>query len=193
MVNRSKIIGTGAEVAVVKYLRDNGFAQAERRALAGIHDQGDVAGTPGLVWEVKARRTLALPAWLRETEKERARAKADFGILVVKPAGYGVTRVGRWWAVMRAEQWSKLLAAITALGAHMPLSHPTELSGARIIDLRDTVRRLPEPRYTHRMSLPHVLINPKGIKDPMRYYCVTTVDQVLVMVRLAGYGNPLSI
>ena len=190
MVNRPRIIGTGAETAVVRYLQDHGFSGAERRSLQGATDKGDITGTPGLAWEVKAGRTLCLPEWLRQTEKERVNAKADFGILVIKPVGFGVTRVGKWWAVMRAGEWSKLLAAITMSCGHLPLSHPVELSGARITDLRDTVRRLPEPSYAGRISLPHVMINPKGIRDPSRFYNITTVDQILAMLRLAGYGDP---
>ena len=52
-MSRSKDIGTRAEAAVVRYLCANGWANAERRALRGSADWGDVTGTPGLVWEVK--------------------------------------------------------------------------------------------------------------------------------------------
>lgn len=189
MVNRPKIIGTGAETAVVRYLQDHGFGGAERRSLAGAIDKGDVTGTPGLVWEVKAGRTLCLSQWLRETEKERVNAKADFGILVVKPVGFGVTRVGKWWAVMYGAQWERLSInlAMQSLASFQLL--PEQLSGARITDLRDVMRRLPEPTYQP-TRLPCVVINPKGIKDPMRFYVVTTVDQMVTMVRMAGYGDP---
>ena len=53
MTGRPKDIGTAAETAVVRFLRDNGFPLAERRALHGSTDRGDITGTPGLVWEVK--------------------------------------------------------------------------------------------------------------------------------------------
>ena len=42
MVTRSKDIGTRAEAAVVRYLCANGWANAERRALRGSADWGDV-------------------------------------------------------------------------------------------------------------------------------------------------------
>lgn len=190
MVNRPKALGTAAETAVARYLQDHGFGGAERRALAGAIDKGDVAGTPGLAWEVKAGRTLCLSQWLRETETERRNAKADFGILVVKPAGYGVTRVGKWWAVMRWGEWSKLTNEITNAQGRMPHHHVEELSGARITELRGVMRRLPEPQWAPRFMLPVVLINPKGVKDPDKFYVVTTMDQIVVMVRMAGYGDP---
>lgn len=103
---RPKDIGTEAETAVVRYLRDNGWPHAERRALSGAKDLGDITGCPALVWEVKggAAAKSAGPKdvdrWLDETETERLNASADIGILVKARAGYGVRRVGMWWAVV---------------------------------------------------------------------------------------------
>lgn len=88
MTNRSKALGTKAESAVVRYLRDNGFAHAERRALHGSADLGDVTGTPGICWEIKggeAARSASdgqVRAWLQETTIETLNAGADLGILV---------------------------------------------------------------------------------------------------------------
>ncbi|NAE18288.1 hypothetical protein, partial [Enterococcus hirae] len=53
MPARPRDIGTAAETATVRYLRTAGFPHAERRALRGTHDCGDITGTPGLAWEVK--------------------------------------------------------------------------------------------------------------------------------------------
>ena len=53
MTNRPKAIGTAAETAVVRYLAAHGFPNAERRALHGATDLGDITGTPSLCWEVK--------------------------------------------------------------------------------------------------------------------------------------------
>lgn len=105
-MNRSKQVGTAGESAVVAVLRASGFPQAERRALAGAFDLGDVTGTPGLVWEVKAGAAAAnasdgqVRAWLRECEVERQNADAHFGLLVMKRAGIGVARADEWWAVL---------------------------------------------------------------------------------------------
>ena len=48
-------------------------------------------------------------AWLKETELETKNAKADFGVLVVKPNGVGVTNTANWWAIMSLEQVTNLL------------------------------------------------------------------------------------
>ena len=57
MTRRPMDIGTAAESAVVKVLREHGFPHAERRALHGSIDLGDITGTPGLAWEVKGGTT----------------------------------------------------------------------------------------------------------------------------------------
>ena len=108
MTNRPKNIGTACETAVVRYLRTNGFPHAERRALTGAYDQGDVTGTPGVCWEVKggqAAKTasdMQVAAWMIETETERINARADVAVLVMARAGIGPNNAGRWWAVVPA-------------------------------------------------------------------------------------------
>jgi len=99
-MSKAKQKGTAAESALVKYLQSHGFPFAERRALTGQFDQGDVTGTPCLAWEVKNHKTYSIGAWLRETEIEKINAKADFGILVVKPNGVGLTKPEDFWAIM---------------------------------------------------------------------------------------------
>ncbi|MDT0442343.1 hypothetical protein [Streptomyces johnsoniae] len=83
MSTKSKAKGTKAETEVVRYLRQ-WWPAAERRALSGNKDKGDVAGIPGVVVEVKAAATQQLTAWKRETEQERINAAALTGVLVVK-------------------------------------------------------------------------------------------------------------
>lgn len=105
-MSRSKDIGTRAETAVVRYLRGAGWPHAERRALTGARDLGDVTGTPGIVWEVKARKALIsdreIAEWMDETETERVNAGATVGVLVVRRAGVGEGNAGRWWAYLTA-------------------------------------------------------------------------------------------
>ncbi len=108
-MSAAKAKGTAAETAVATWLRDNGFPYAERRALAGIADKGDLTGIPGLCVEVKAHARLAIPEWLRELDAEVANSAAAVGLLVVKPKGIGVTRVGDWWAVQRLSSAAGLL------------------------------------------------------------------------------------
>lgn len=82
--------GTTFETLIVNYLRDSGaFPYAERRALHGTVDKGDITGTPGLVWECKNHKQIKLAEWIDETEVERGNANADIGILVVKRVGRG--------------------------------------------------------------------------------------------------------
>lgn len=109
MMSKAKAKGTAYENMVVDYLRDTYWPFAERRALAGRNDMGDITGTPNLVWEVKSGSRLAIPEWLAETEAERALAKAEFGILVVKPKGVGAANVGRWWSLLPLYQQTDLL------------------------------------------------------------------------------------
>jgi Holliday junction resolvase len=80
---KSKQKGTTAEREVVRYLQ-NWWPAAERRALSGNKDKGDVAGIPGLVVEVKAAKTPQLAAWKRETMVEAANANVFHCMLVVK-------------------------------------------------------------------------------------------------------------
>ena len=115
-MNKPKQIGTKAESAVVKYLVPNGFPQAERRALRGEHDAGDLAGTLGICWSVKGgdmARTasdLDIANWLSDLATQVVNANADVGVLVVQRKGVGPDNAGRWWAVMPAFQLAALVA-----------------------------------------------------------------------------------
>lgn len=101
MTNKSKAIGTRGETAVVRALRELGFPGAERRALAGAHDLGDINVSPGVIAEVKwgkhAREaSLAdIAWWWRETERERGHAGAAVGLLIVQRKGYGDARADK--------------------------------------------------------------------------------------------------
>jgi len=104
---RPKDIGTAAESAVVKYLRENGFGNAERRALRGGNDCGDITGCGPIVIEVKAGKAAEgasdglVQAWLAEAETERRNARADVAVLVMKRKGKSGNSAGDWWAVQR--------------------------------------------------------------------------------------------
>jgi Holliday junction resolvase len=80
---KSKAKGTAAEREVVRYLQ-NWWPAAERRALSGNKDKGDVAGIPGVVVEVKAAATQLIGPWQRETMVEMENARAARCVLVVK-------------------------------------------------------------------------------------------------------------
>lgn len=100
-MSASKRKGTAFERDVVDYLTGNGFPHAERRALEGVNDRGDVAGIPGVVLEAKNHKTIDLGGFMVELEREQKRAAAELGLLVVKRRMHNVARA---YAVMPFEQ-----------------------------------------------------------------------------------------
>jgi Holliday junction resolvase len=101
----SKKTGTAAEREVVNYLK-KWWPAAERRALSGNKDKGDVAGIPGVVVEVKAASRLELAKWQRETYAELANAGVSACVLVVKRA---YKAVSQWDAYVPADQIPSVL------------------------------------------------------------------------------------
>lgn len=123
---RSKDIGTDAERPVARWLASNGWPNAERRAMRGRDDAGDITGTPGICWSVKggdmARNAsdLDIERWLAALEKQRINAHADVGVLVLQRRGVGEANANRWWAVMDAAWVARLL-----IGDFQILNQPT--------------------------------------------------------------------
>lgn len=97
-MSKSKQKGTAAETAVVKYLRENGFPYAERRALTGNYDKGDITGCGPIVFEVKNHKAMDLAGWIAELRAEIANAEAMTGTVVAKKRG--TTFPGDWYAIM---------------------------------------------------------------------------------------------
>jgi hypothetical protein len=192
MVNKPKSKGTFAETTVVNYLRDNGFPYAERRTLKGARDRGDVAGCPGLCFEVKyAGVNLKISAWLGETDVESLNDGADYGILVVKPLGLGERSVASWYAVMTSEYFSKLVRAVQFLDEH-PIIHdgvPTTYSAKALRWQLNSANRNLGPNEVMALTL-----RPPNTKDnPAGWYRVTTLEHMVKLLRFIGYGNPLSL
>lgn len=79
-MSRSKDKGTAWETAIVRYLVDSGFPLAERRALAGAFDQGDITGVPAVI-EAKNCRRDELAAWVDEATSEAVNAGVDVGVV----------------------------------------------------------------------------------------------------------------
>lgn len=109
MSNPSKAKGTAAETAVVNYYRRRGWHAAERRALTGRHDQGDVTGIPLVVTEVKACKSLDLAGWLAELKAEIVNARATVGAVWHKKRG--TTDPAEWYVTTTGAIWCDLLAA----------------------------------------------------------------------------------
>ena len=97
-MSKQRAKGTAAETAVVRYLQDNGFPHAERRALHGTADKGDITGCGPVVFEVKNHKTLDLAGWVGELCEEIANAEAETGAVVAKKRG--TTDPGEWYAVL---------------------------------------------------------------------------------------------
>lgn len=127
MKTRPRDIGTRAESAVVRYLQTAGFPHAERRALRGNLDAGDITGCPGICWEVKggdAAKTasdLTIERWMAELRTETVNADAAVGVLVVQRAGVGPGNAGRWWAYMPAIQLAELMFGTEVVGGYFPV------------------------------------------------------------------------
>lgn len=105
---RGKTKGTQAETAVVTYLIDNGFPAAERRALNGNQDRGDVAGVPGVCIEVKNQRDFELAAWVDEASREGRMAHAAVTVVWHKRRNKGSP--GEWYVTMSGEQFVRLIS-----------------------------------------------------------------------------------
>lgn len=106
-MSTSRDKGTRAETAVVRWLNAHHWPHAERRALRGDRDAGDVTGIPGVVVEVKAARRLDLAEWLDELDVEVANAHATTGLVVARRRGR--TDPGHWYALTTLDRAATLL------------------------------------------------------------------------------------
>ena len=102
--NRDK--GTRWESAVVTYLQTNGWPNAERRAMHGANDRGDVAGIVGLIIEAKSATRVELAAWLDEATREANHAQ-DKGVVWFKRRGH--TSPGSGFVLMDGQTLVNLL------------------------------------------------------------------------------------
>jgi hypothetical protein len=117
MKMRPKDIGTRYETACANYLVDNGWPYAERRALMGAGDQGDLTGTPGVAWSCKAGQAAykasdtLIARWMSELDAMRTRSRSDIGVLLLDRSGIGPKRVGETWALVPASTFTRLAIA----------------------------------------------------------------------------------
>ena len=106
VVNRSKRKGTQFETDVVDYLRANGFPYAERRALRGTLDAGDIAGVVGWALEAKACKEFDLAGWAAEAEQEAKNAGARWWAVIAKRR---MRPTGDAYVVMTLSQFCRFL------------------------------------------------------------------------------------
>lgn len=69
--------GTAWETEIVRFLHEQGWPLAERRALHGALDKGDITGLPGVVIEAKSHNRHELALWWEEAKAEQKNANAD--------------------------------------------------------------------------------------------------------------------
>lgn len=98
LVSKQRAKGTAAETAVVNYLKAHGFPHAERRALHGTADKGDITGCGPVVFEVKNHKQMDLAGWIKELEAEMVNAGVDVGAVVSKKRG--TTDPGEFYAIL---------------------------------------------------------------------------------------------
>lgn len=76
--------GTRAETAVVRLAREMDYPYAERRALTGGKDRGDITGIPGVVIQVKDQVEKRVHSWQVATLEQAMNDGSNTCILVVK-------------------------------------------------------------------------------------------------------------
>lgn len=207
MANRPKDKGTSAESMVAAYLRENGWPWAERRALNGAVDKGDITGCPALVWEVKyTSGNLRMAEWMQETVQEQANAKADHGILVIKYRGVGGRNMDKWLAAMKFHQFRKLVIqswpsdpdtgeTMTCSDEVLGLRYdgPSGFSGRVITQLAKFSTELQGELFAEH-SIPVMVRRPPGTADDIgAQYHITYLQHMVTLLRRAGYGNPLEV
>ena len=190
MVNKPKQKGTAAETAVVSFLQSAGFPHAERLALQGGKDRGDITGIPGIVVEVKNEAQYTLSSWLTECRIEVDNARADFGFVAAKPRGVGNTRIDQWYAIMNQGPWWDLVreARLNAPGDVM-VWYQDMRPGFINRDLAGALKLAQGHQLDSVSTHSCVRIAPKGVKDPNMYYVVTTLAQMSDLLVRAGYGR----
>jgi len=132
-MSASKSKGTAWETAVVRHLAAEGFPHAERRALKGTSDRGDIAGIPGWVLEAKNCRATELAAWVDEAAIEQANDGADYSAVwhhrrgKASPADGYVTMTGATFTrLLRQAGYGSPLSATQAAEDHLARDRATD-------------------------------------------------------------------
>lgn len=91
VVNKPKNKGTKAETDTVNWAKKHEFYAADRIALSGVNDRGDVRITTGIMVQVKDGYTnnreptdFQIDGWLKNAEKQRIRGEFDVVLLAHK-------------------------------------------------------------------------------------------------------------
>ncbi|MEU7039811.1 hypothetical protein AB0A77_01980 [Streptomyces varsoviensis] len=84
LANPSKAKGTAWETAWTAYLREIHNPSAHRNVQMGAKDIGDVSGFYLHAAELKAEKTIRLPEYIAQANREAIHADQPFGVAVVK-------------------------------------------------------------------------------------------------------------
>ncbi|MFE6493374.1 hypothetical protein [Streptomyces sp. NPDC057748] len=90
VANPSKAKGTAWESAWTAYVREHHNPAAHRNVQMGAKDIGDVAGYYLHAAELKAEKTITLPSYVAQANREAVNAGQPFGCAVVKRRMKGV-------------------------------------------------------------------------------------------------------
>lgn len=117
MGNKHKAKGTAFETLVVNYLKEQGFENARRTALAGENDAGDIHGVTQktevpnreMAIQCKNQKSFKLSEWLNATVEQASKLPRGIPLLIVKRPGKGEKALGESYAIMPLEELLKLL------------------------------------------------------------------------------------
>lgn len=108
MMSASKTKGTAWETAIVNYLRNHGAPHAERRALSGAKDKGDIIGIPSVVIEAKNAARQDWSTWIDEAQTEAANV-APGTLAIVWAKRRGRSSPGHGYVMLTGAQLVQLL------------------------------------------------------------------------------------
>lgn len=193
-MSKSKAKGTAAETAVVNALQRLGWPHVERRALQGAVDKGDIAGIPGVCFEVKDAKTWQVSGWLQETLDERMNAKATHGILVIKLPGVSHAKAERWLTVMDDAHafslWNEASLTSPPPTPMLLFIQTVKAVGveAGVAELKDMERRVAEAGSS---LLPTVRVKRRlsALNAEPSYYNLMRLDARCRLLTYAGYGG----
>lgn len=187
MVNKPKARGTAAEVWVTDYARETYWPTAKRLALAGKNDVGDLDLHEQLMVEVKvADARFNVGPWMRETDIQQYRKKADYGVLIMKPRTYGQKSVGRFVTCMRAGLAYNLLWRTNTIAATQVRILP-----AHKIDPLVVLAQMEREQGTVGNMYNMATYRVRAEEDPDRFYSFMRLSALFELLNLAGYGKYL--
>ena len=108
-MSRSRAKGTSWESKIVEFLQASGWPHAERRALQGAKDKGDISGLPGVCIEAKNEKAITLATYIKEVEEEKINSGATVAFAWIKRRGKASAADG--YVVMTGQQAVELLKA----------------------------------------------------------------------------------